>query len=72
MIEKNIIKRKLKIANVFLIMLSIALLVFLITQYYQKLKTKENNQTIKSESLEGDFFDISDEYKKNLLLSFRF
>jgi len=65
MIEKNIIKRKLKIANVFLIMLSIALLVFLITQYYQKLKTKENNQTIKSESLEGDFFDISDEYKKS-------
>ena len=65
MIEKNIIKRKLKIANVFLIIFSIALLVFLITQYYQKLKTKQNNQSIKSESLEEDFFDISDEYKKS-------
>jgi len=65
MIDKNIIIRKLKIANVFLIMFSIALLVFLITQYYQKLKTKQSNQTIKSESLEGDFFDISDEYKKS-------
>ncbi len=65
MIEKNIIKRKLKITNVFLIIFSIALLVFLITQYYQKLKTKQNNQSIKSESLEEDFFDISDEYKKS-------
>ena len=65
MIEKNIIKRKLKIANVFLITLGLTLLVFLITQYYQKLKTKQNNQSIKSESLEEDFFDISDEYKKS-------
>ncbi len=65
MIEKNTIKRKLKIANVFLINVVIALVVFLITQYYQKLKTKQSNQTIKSESLEEDFFDISDEYKKS-------
>lgn len=65
MIERNIIKRKLKIANVFLITLGLTLLVFLITQYYQKLKIKQSNQTIKSESLEGDFFDISDEYKKS-------
>ena len=50
MIEKNTIKRKLKIANVFLITAGTALLIFLITQYYQKLKTKQSNQTIKSES----------------------
>ena len=65
MIEKNTIKKKLKIANVFLITVGIALVVFLITQYYQKLKTKQSNQTIKSENLEEDFFDISDEYKKS-------
>ena len=66
MIEKNTIKRKLKIANVFLITVGIALVVFLITQYYQKLKTKQSNQTIKSENLEEDFFDISDEYRAGL------
>ena len=65
MIEKNIIKRKLKIVNVLLITVGIALVVFLITQYYQKLKTKQSNQTIKSENLEEDFFDISDEFKKS-------
>lgn len=65
MIEKNIIKRKLKIANVFLVAFGIVLLVLLITQYYQKLTTKQSNQTIKSESLEEDFFDISEEYKKS-------
>ena len=65
MIEKNTIKRKLKIANVFLITAGTTLLIFLITQYYQKLKTKQSNQTIKSESSEEDFFDISDEYKKS-------
>lgn len=64
MIEKNIIKRKLNIANILLITVGAILLVFLVTQYYQKLKTKQGNQTIKSESLEEDFFDISDEYKK--------
>ncbi|MCE2687891.1 MAG: hypothetical protein LW595_05035 [Rickettsiales bacterium] len=64
MIEKNIIKKKLNIANISLITVGAILLVFLATQYYQKLKTKQGNQNIKNESLEEDFFDISDEYKK--------
>ncbi len=65
MLEKNTIKRKLNITNIILIAFSLILIIFLITQYYKKLKTKQINQITKTESSEEDFFDISDEYKKS-------